>query len=61
MSGSIKLPTSSETVGEAVVYMTELANCRVGVDVEGIGGGMKQILQSFGDGEIECCCLAVVV
>lgn len=45
MSGSMKLPTSSETVGEAVVDMTQLANCRVGVDVEGIVGESKQMLQ----------------
>ena len=45
MSGSMELPTSSETVGGAAVYMTELANCRVGVDVESIGGGSKQMLQ----------------
>jgi hypothetical protein len=57
----MELPTSSETVGEAVVYVIGLANCRVGVNFEGIVGGLKQILQSFGDGEIECCCLAVVV
>ena len=45
MSGSMELPTSTETVGEAVVYITELTNCRVGVDVEGIGGESKQMLQ----------------
>lgn len=45
MSGSMRLPTSSETVGGVVVCITELVGCRVGVDVEGICGGLQQMLR----------------
>lgn len=45
MSGSMRLPTSSETVGGVAVYVTELVNGGVGVGVEGVCGGLEQMLR----------------
>jgi hypothetical protein len=45
VSGSMRLPTSNETVGGVGVYITDSVNCRIGVDGESICGSLQRMLR----------------